>query len=188
MDETAAKILELKAKIKETKDEINKDFDTLNKANAMRMKENKEFHGEETELLGAIQACDQAITVLSEHHPALAQIHSAATGLKSSLPVQLLSGVLDQGKLAILKAFVKQAATANSFLAIPGMQSYAPASGQIFGILKQLKEDLSSNLSESQKAEQKALEEYQLLKAAKEEELATGKKLLAQLEEQLANL
>lgn len=188
MDETAAKIIETKEKIKETKDEINKDFDTLNQANAMRMKENKEFHGEETELLGAIQACEQAIVVLSEHHPALTQIHSAATGLKKALPVQLLSGVLDQTKLTFLKAFVTQAASANSFLAIPGMQSYAPASGQIFGILKQLKEDLSSNLSESQKAEQKALEEYESLKAAKEEELATGKKLLAQLEEQLANL
>merc|ERR1719159_779657 len=162
MDETAAKIIELKAKIKETKDEYNKDWNALNTANSMRMKENKEFHGEETELLGAIQACEQAITVLSEHHPALAQLHSAAVGLKSSLPVQLLSGVLDQGKLAILKAFVKQAATANSFLAIPGMQSYAPASGQIFGILQQLK-------------------------AAKEEEIATGKKLQAQMEEQVAN-
>merc|ERR1719265_1085415 len=187
MDETAAKIIELKAKIKETKDEYNKDWNALNTANSMRMKENKEFHGEETELLGAIQACEQAITVLSEHHPALAQIHSAAIGLKGALPVQLLSGVLDQVKLATLKAFVAQAANANSFLAIPGMQSYAPASGQIFGILKQLKEDLSGNLSESQKAELKALEEYTSLKAAKEEEMATGKKLLGQLEEELAS-
>merc|ERR1719265_317475 len=187
MDETAAKIIELKAKLKETKDEYNKDWNALNTANSMRMKENKEFHGEETELLGAIQACEQAITVLSEHHPALAQIHSAAIGLKGALPVQLLSGVLDQVKLATLKAFVAQAANANSFLAIPGMQSYAPASGQIFGILKQLKEDLSGNLSESQKAELKALEEYTSLKAAKEEEMATGKKLLGQLEEELAS-
>merc|ERR1719201_2463208 len=72
MDETAAKIIETKAKLKETKDEYNKDWNALNTANSMRMKENKEFHGEETELLGAIQACEQAITVLSEHHPALA--------------------------------------------------------------------------------------------------------------------
>merc|ERR1719265_2985503 len=187
MDETAAKIIELKAKIKETKDEYNKDWNALNTANSMRMKENREFHGEETELLGAIQACEQAITVLSEHHPALTQIHSAAVGLKGALPVNLLSGVLNQAKLATLKAFVQQAATANSFLAIPGMQSYAPASGQIFGILKQLKEDLSKNLSESTKAELKNKEEYEELKAAKENELETGKKLLAQLEEEYAN-
>merc|ERR1719265_1519863 len=187
MDETAAKIIELKAKIKETKDEYNKDWNALNTANSMRMKENKEFHGEETELLGAIQACQQAITVLSEHHPALTQIHSAALRLKGALQVNILSEVLDQAKLAMLKSFVKQAATSNSFLAIPGMQSYAPASGQIFGILKQLKEDLSKNLSESQKAEQKNKEEYEQLKAAKESELETGKKLLAQLEEEYAN-
>ena len=40
----------------------------------------------------------------------------------------------------ILRTFLQTAPGAESFLAIPGFQNYAPQSGQIFGILKQMKE------------------------------------------------
>merc|ERR1711957_220920 len=71
--------------------------------------------------------------------------------------------------------------TVESFIQDPGFdaeptfkQSYAPQSGAIFGILKQMKETFETNLSASQKdgmANQKA---YEDLKAAKEEEIAAG--------------
>merc|ERR1719169_302879 len=47
LGEYAAKIKELKALIAESKDKYNGDWEALNKASAMRMKDNKEFHGEE---------------------------------------------------------------------------------------------------------------------------------------------
>merc|ERR1719428_1930496 len=53
-------------------------------------------------------------------------------------------------------------------------QSYAPQSGQIFGILKQMKETFEANLSESQKAEMAAQKAYEELKAAKEDEIAAA--------------
>merc|ERR1719379_592606 len=71
LGEYAAKIKELKALIAESKDKYNGDWEALNKASAMRMKDNKEFHGEETDLIKAIKACEQAIIVLSEQHPEL---------------------------------------------------------------------------------------------------------------------
>merc|ERR1719191_1875544 len=94
--------------------------------------------------------------------------------------------VLESSEAAVFKAFVAKAADATSFLAIPGMQSYAPQSGQIVGILKQLKEDMEDDLSENQKAELKAQEDFAALKAASEEEMATQKKQQENMETELA--
>merc|ERR1719478_223204 len=88
----------------------------------------------------------------------------------------------------VLRSFLHSAETATSFLAIPGMQSYAPQSGQIFGILNQMKEDFEVNLSEAQKAEAKAKAEYDSLKAAKEDEIDTGRKLIVDIDGQIAEI
>merc|ERR1719345_389796 len=53
-------------------------------------------------------------------------------------------------------------------------QSYAPQSGEIFGILNQMKETFESNLSVSQKEETTNQKAFEDLKAAKEEEIAAG--------------
>merc|ERR1719265_348824 len=185
LGEAAAKIKELKEKIAQIKDSYNKEFDALSKASAMRMKENKENHGEETDLVQAIKACEQALVVLSEQHPELMQMHKAARRLQA-VPMQLLSKVLQTSEVATFKAFVEKAVDADSFLAIPGMQSYAPQSGQIVGILKQLKEDMEGDLSENQAGEKKAQEEFVALKAASEEEMANQKKQQEQAEADLA--
>merc|ERR1719486_1703698 len=59
--------------------------------------------------------------------------------------------------------------------AAPGFgQSYAPQSGAIFGILKQMKETFETNLATSQKEEQEGQAAYDDLKAAKEEEIKAG--------------
>merc|ERR1719324_2236733 len=80
--EAAAKIQELKETLKQAKDKINKDFDALQQAASMCMKENKEFHTEETDLIGAIQACKQAIVVLSKHHPSMTQLSTVGRSLE----------------------------------------------------------------------------------------------------------
>merc|ERR1719443_773068 len=46
LGEAAAKIKELKEKIAQLKDAYNKEWKSLNTASSMRMKENKENHGE----------------------------------------------------------------------------------------------------------------------------------------------
>merc|ERR1719375_164884 len=97
------------------------------------------------------------------------------------------SRVIGKASFDFLGHFLHKAETASSFLAIPGMQSYAPQSGQIFGILKQMKEDFEANLSESQKTEAKAKAEYDSLKAAKEDEIETGKKLIVSIDQQIAD-
>jgi len=191
LGEDGAKIQELKASLASAKDKVNKDFAALQQASAMRMKESKEFHGEENDLIGAVQACKQALVVLSKHHPDLIQVRNVAKGLEG-VRAELLPHILNGVQVALLKEFMRQAQNPNSFLGmsysltIPGMNSYAPQSGQVYGILKQMQEEFSENLSETQKLELQAQEEFKSLKAAKEAEITAGRKLIEETEADLA--
>jgi len=187
MGADAAKISELKAKRKETLDEVNADHKALSDATGMRMKENKEFQASETDYLEAIGASANAITVLGKHN-SLAQLKTVAHRLLDARVSQMVdnSRSVGKAKVEVLRSFLRNAESATSFLAIPGMQSYAPQSGQIFGILGQMKEDFEVNLSEAQKGEAKSKAEYETLKAAKEDELATGRKLVVSIDASIA--
>merc|ERR1719399_1914335 len=190
MGASAARISELKQKRKETLDEVNADHKALMDATGMRMKENKEFQASETDYLEAIDAAKNAIIVLGKHNAAanFAQLKAAAHRLLDAHVSQMVerSSRIGKAKTETLRTFLRNAEQASSFLAIPGMQSYAPQSGQIFGILEQMKEDFEVNLSEAQKAEAKAKEEYETLKAAKEDEIATGRKLIVSIDGSIA--
>merc|ERR1719215_594837 len=89
---------------------------------------------------------------------------------------------------------MEQRRVAAAFMQAPGdyfdaeptfKQSYAPQSGEIFGILRQMKETFESNLSASQKEEMANQKAYEDLKAAKEEEIAAGQ---AQIETKTGEL
>merc|ERR1719217_1580332 len=190
IEELTAKIAELTEHYNGQRGEMYKNDKAKKDATGMRMKEGQEFHKEETDLINAINACKHAITVLSKHHPELLQLTGAAKELRK-VSAHLLSEVLTATQHDTLKSFLRiaEGSSADSFLqkdAIPGMQSYAPQSGQIFGILKQMKEDFEKNLSEEQKEELAAQEAFANLKAAKEEEMAAQKKAIAQFEQDLA--
>merc|ERR1719409_1578704 len=190
MGADAAKIAELKAKRKETLDEVNADHKALSDATGMRMKENKEFQASETDYLEAIDAAKNAIIVLGKHNSAssLTQLRAAAHRLLDARVSQMVanSRAVSKANVNVLRSFLHNVETATSFLSIPGMQSYAPQSGQIFGILGQMKEDFEVNLEEAQKAEAKSKAEYESLKAAKEDEMATGKKLIVSIDASIA--
>merc|ERR1740133_615688 len=182
----AAKVAELKQKRKETLDEVNADHKALSDATGMRMKENKEFQASETDYIEAISASKNAIVVLGKHSPSLAQLRTAAHTLLDARMTQMVDGHVSKANVGMLRSFLHNTESATSFLAIPGMQSYAPQRGQIFGILGQMKEDFEVNLSEAQKSEAKSLSEFETLKAAKEDELATGRKLIVSIDANIA--
>jgi hypothetical protein len=191
MGADGAKMKELKVKRKETLDEVNADHKALMDATGLRMKENKEFQASETDYLEAIDAAKNAIIVLGKHNAAnFAQLRSAAQRLMTLRVSQMVdhSTSIGKARTEVLRSFLKNAEQASSFLSIPGMQSYAPQSGQIFGILNQMKEDFEVNLSEAQKAEAKTKSEYESLKASKEDEIATGKKIIVTIDGRLADL
>merc|ERR1719281_281249 len=128
--------------------------------------------------------------MLSKHNAGLAQIKAVAQSLQTARVTELMlhSKGLDAGKTAVLKDFISGAGQATGFMQIPGMQSYAPQSGQIFGILKQMKEDFDVDLAEEQKSEKKAVEEFQALKEGKIAEIDTAKATIVQYDQDLAEL
>jgi len=191
LGEAAAKMKELKVKRRETLDQVNADEKALQEASTMRIKENREFQASETDYLEAIDAAKNAIIVLSKHNAAdFAQLKTAARRLLDARVSHMVekSSTISRANTETLRLFLRNAEQASSFLSIPGFQSYAPQSGQVFGILEQMKEDFEANLSEAQKAEAKAKAEYEALKAAKEDEIASGRKLIVSIDAQIADL
>jgi len=75
-----------------------------------------------------------------------------------------------------------------AFLSIPGYTSYAPQSSQIFGILEQMLVDFKANLADAQAAEKKAVEQFEAMKQAKLDEIAAGKKMVAEIDQEHAAL
>jgi len=187
LGEAAAKMAEIKTKRDATQDEVDKDWAALNEAKALRMKENKAFHDEEMYLQQTIDAAQQAVIVLSKHHPELAQVKAVARKLRS---VNVLSfKKLSKAQSEALRAFLDEPqSTGSSFLGIPGMKSYAPQSGQIFGILKQMIADFKDDLSGAEQREADAVKEFEELRAAKEKEIKTGKELVIQLDDEFAEM
>jgi hypothetical protein len=190
LGEALAKINELKSKRKATQEEQYADQKALDESEEMRMKENKAFHETEGDLLQAIDATENAITMLSKHNAGLAQIKAVAASLQAARVTEMMVHVkgLDAGKTAVLKDFITGTPQATGFMQIPGMQSYAPQSGQIFGILKQMKEDFDVDLAEEQASEKKAVEEFTALKESKIAEIDTAKATIVQYDQDLAEL
>merc|ERR1719382_67975 len=97
----------------------------------------------------------------------------------------LLEGVLKPSERKVLQSFVQ--APEDYFDATPTFkQAYAPQSGEIFGILRQMKETFEGDLSVAQKEELAAQKAYEDLKVAKEAEIAAGQEQVDSKTQELA--
>merc|ERR1719401_1456502 len=169
IEDLTAASARLNTEIKNHEKEVAKNQAALDKATAIREKELAEFNAEEKDMLESISALKSAITVLSKHNGgSFLQIpRSHMLGVAATVQNQmrkhssLLEGVLTHSERRKVASFVQ--APQDYFDAEPTFkQSYAPQSGEIFGILRQMKETFESNLSASQKEElanQKAYED-----------------------------
>jgi chromosome segregation ATPase len=189
IEELTASSARLGTEITTLEGEVGKNQDALSQATGMRMKDQGEFNGEEADLLQSIKALKSAIIVLSKHHPgaaALLQFGASGTQMMQVATVldhemqkhsALLQGVLTHKQRNQVTSFVQQA---------PSAGSYAPQSGQILGILKQMLETFESNLSQTQKDELQGSSDYENLKAAKEDELTSGLDQIGSKQQELA--
>merc|ERR1719160_1834163 len=156
--------------IKNLGKDIAKDEDSLDKAIAIRKKELAEFVAEEKDLLQAITSLKAAIAVLSKHHTSFLQMPEhhlvrVASTLQHVMTkhANLFKGVLTHSQRRVVASFMQT--------------SYAPQSGEIFGILQQMLETFETNLAGAQKDEQAAVKAFEELKASKEEEIAAATEL-----------
>jgi hypothetical protein len=170
-----SKAAQLEQQIAGLKDEIAKNDAALRKADAMRQKDLAEFNADEKDLMQSIQSLGNAVTVLSKHHQSFLQVDSKVHFAGIAHALQRANLTPDQKSQ--VAAFLQQPA---------GFQSYAPASGQIFGILKQMKETFETNLAESQKDEKQAAADFASLKAAKTKEINSATAMVDSKTQELA--
>jgi len=192
IEEMTAASAKLNTEIKNLEMEIAKNQEALDKATSMRQKELAEFNEEEKDVLQSIGALKSAIIALSKHHEFIQVPSETLLNIASMVQWQfhkhrdMLQSNLSPAQHKTVTAFVQ--APSDFFDAEPTFkQSYAPQSGAIFGILKQMKETFETNLSTSQKEEMQAQAAYQDLKAAKETEIKAGTELKDKKTQELAD-
>merc|ERR1712072_717037 len=192
IEELTASSARLNTEIKNLEKEVAENQAALDKATAIRQKQLAEFNEEEKDLLESISALKAAVTVLSKHNSLIQMPRSHLVGVAATVQNQmqkhssLLSGVLTHSERKAVSSFIQ--APEDYFDAEPTFkQSYAPQSGEIFGILKQMKETFETNLSSSQKEEMANQKAYEDLKAAKEEEIAAGQAQIDSKTQELAD-
>merc|ERR1719262_226849 len=134
----------------------------LQKAGAIRDKEHKEFESESAESASNIDALGRAIAALEK---------GMAGAFLQTNPASILRKLLSGSEHATnsLSDFDRQVVT--SFLSEKQGSGYAPASGEITGILKQMKDTMEADLKEAKEAEAAAQAAYEELVAAKKKEI-----------------
>merc|ERR1719453_1177900 len=171
IEEGTGSSAQLNTEIANLKKEVAANNNALDKASAMRTKDLAEFVAEEKDLLQSIGALKNAIAVLAKHHggasllqTSTSQLFQVATIMQHEMQknAAALEGVLTRTQKRKVEAFAQD------------QSKYAPQSGEIFGILKAMKETFEQNLANSQKDEADAQGGFGNLKAAKEEEITAG--------------
>merc|ERR1719191_88357 len=158
-EEFTASSAKLNTEIENLNKEIAKNGQALDTATALRTKQLAEFNEEEKDMLQSISSLKSAVIALSKHHEAMLQdsddaYYTIVTMLHEQLRKHkdLLAEVITPHQRKAIESFIQK--PEDYFAAQPTfMQSHAPASGEIFGILKQMKESFETNLAASQKEE-----------------------------------
>ena len=145
IEELTANSARLNTEIKNLEKEVAENQNALDKATAIRQKQLAEFNEEEKDLLQSISALKSAVTVLGKHNSLLQMPSSHVAGVAASVQnamqkhASLLTGVLTHSERKAVAAFIQS--PQDYFDAEPTFkQSYAPQSGEIFGILNQMKD------------------------------------------------
>merc|ERR1719262_465001 len=124
-------------------------------------------NGQALDTVQSISGLKAAIVAISKHHASALQ-----TDAVKQIADMLGSHMGRYKNILAGKITPSQKKTVSAFLQQKG--SYAPQGGEIFGILTNMKESFEANLATAQKNEADAIAAYQELKAAKEEEIASG--------------
>jgi len=178
-------------------DGLNKDIaqakQAIAEATEIRNKEAAEFHTEEVGLLKSVTLLKGAIVALSKHHTGLIQNDAALSSMQPALRklvhqnlkhldwleasrdkdaflsfINANDDILESDTPSRMESFLQRDSKAR-----PGMgKSYGAQSGQIFGILKQMKEAFEIDLPEIQKDEAQKAEAHALMTGEKASEIS----------------
>jgi septal ring factor EnvC (AmiA/AmiB activator) len=150
---------QLDAELVAHKDTREKAKESIGSATKQREEEAEAFAAESGELKSNIAALKKAISAIAKGMSG----EFLQTGAAEVLRKLAISNVVMSGY---------QRETLTSFLSIHA--EYAPAGGEILGILKQLQENMEKELSEITETENGAIADFEGLVAAKEKEIAAA--------------
>jgi len=182
---TTAKHEQLTTDIAELKRQIAENTDGLNTATALREKEGSEAHENEKDSIQAIGNLKAAVVSLQKHHgealtqEAMVQIQQVLKEPLARRPNLLRQLGLAPAHQRMVASLLQQNAGY--------VRDAAPASGAIFGILKQMKESFETNLEKAQKDEKEAQATFEEMKTAKNEEINAGNTGVDNKSTELAN-
>jgi len=178
-----AKSAELKATIERIQKAVDKSQAALDKATAIREKENAEFTASEKELIESIASVDSAIEEIGKHNSFL-QV-SKLSDPKLQAVVMKHQELFAPAQRRAMMSLLQQPVASDS---------YNSRSGEIFGILKEMKETFSTSLASERGEEGQSLTDFNGLAAAKNKEISAGKEQmmdktseLAETDEELAH-
>lgn len=134
----------------------------LQKATTLREKESAEFADSVADLKGSIGQLSSAIPALEKGAGASALMQAEGSNHLKSI-VEASPAITDFDRKQVL-AFLTSSSSTDE-------DSNTPQSGQVLGILKQMKDDMEKNLEDTQNGETVAAQGYADLKSAKDSEI-----------------
>jgi len=156
LKEATAAQTQLKEEIEQHKANVADAKKTIATATALREKEAAAFATESSDLKTNVAALGKATAAIEAGTAgSFLQSSSAMTALRK-MTVDADMNSVDR---EMLTSFLSQG------------QGYAPQSGQIVGILKQMKDTMEANLAEITAAEEEAIKTFEALMAAKKKEI-----------------
>jgi len=172
--EAEAKKEQLEADIKQHRADRDAAKAAMAEATAIREKEAAAYAEANAEALANIAAVGKAITAISK---------GMAGAFLQSGSVQVLR------RLALASKDMLDADRQDvfAFLSAPAGE-YVPASGQIVGILKQMKDEMEADFAEAKAAEEEAIKIYKAMMIAKKKEIAALQKSIEEKLQRVADL
>jgi len=156
---------QIQAEIKQHKADKGEAEDAIAKATALREKEASVFAKEKADYDSNIAAVGKAITAVSQGMKGGAFLQTRAAKKLQKLVIDMKMSDMDRDAMS-------------SFLSVSEGEDYAPASGQIVGILKQMQDTMVADLADMTKTEEAAKASFKELLAAKQQEIDTNQKAL----------
>jgi len=183
IEEYTATSARLGTEIENLDKEVASNQEALAQATSIRDKQIAEFSSEEKDLTESIESLKAAKNVLSKHQKSfLLQVpRSHILGATAAL-----QHVMDQHSV-LLKGVLTHRQRREAALFIQNADERAPASGEIFGVIGQMKDTFVKNLDAAQKQEMSNQKAYEELKAAKGDEIAAGQQQVEAKTEELSD-
>jgi chromosome segregation ATPase len=172
LKEQTEKKAQTEADLQEHKESRAEAKDQMAKATALRDSEHKAF-----------------LKFKSDSDTNISAIAAAVAALEKGMA----GSFLQSGSANLIRTYAMEKATMEdnarqmllSFLAGTSSEGYAPKSGEITGILKQMGDEMAAALADAEKTESEAVSTYEAMMSAKTKEVNT---LTAQIEEEMTRL